>query len=234
MSCLIFDFKVKLSGSYYQPIMSQFLIQGGNKLKGEIRVSGFKNAATPIIAATILTKEEITLHNVPLIEDVKKMLQILKSMGSKITWLDTNSVKIDNSQADPEKMDMGLVCTMRSSILLMGAILGRFGRLKTKAPGGCQIGARPMDTHFKAFTKLGIKVEFDGEYYHLEKNGPADQEIVMNEFSVTGTENIILASAYNQGQVDIKIAAADPSVQDLCWFLQSIGVEINGIGTHNL
>lgn len=214
--------------------MSQFIIQGGNSLQGEIKVAGFKNATTPILAASILTKEPVTLHNVPVIEDVKKMIQILVSLGVKITWLDKNSLKIDSANLDPEKLDMDLISTMRSSILLMGAMVGRFGRIKTKAPGGCQIGARSMDTHFKAFHKLGVQVECDDKFYILEKVAPASSEIVMNEFSVTGTENIILASALNQGQVKIRVAAADPSVQDLCWFLQSMGLEIDGIGTHDL
>ncbi len=214
--------------------MSQFIIQGGNALQGEIKVAGFKNATTPILAATILTKEPVTLHNVPVIEDVKKMIQILVSLGVKITWLDKNSLKIDSANLDPEKLDMDLISTMRSSILLMGAMVGRFGRIKTKAPGGCQIGARSMDTHFKAFHKLGVQVDCDDKFYILEKVAPASSEIVMNEFSVTGTENIILASALNQGQVKIRVAAADPSVQDLCWFLQSMGLEIDGIGTHDL
>ena len=214
--------------------MSQFIIQGGNSLQGEIKVAGFKNATTPILAASILTKEPVTLHNVPVIEDVKKMIQILVSLGVKITWLDKNSLKIDSANLDPEKLDMDLISTMRSSILLMGAMVGRFGRIKTKAPGGCQIGARSMDTHFKAFHKLGVQVDCDDKFYILEKVAPASSEIVMNEFSVTGTENIILASALNQGQVKIRVAAADPSVQDLCWFLQSMGLEIDGIGTHDL
>lgn len=214
--------------------MSSFIIQGGRSLEGKIKVAGFKNAATPIIAATLLTKEEVTLHNVPLIEDVKKMIQILVSMGSKVVWTDKNSVKIDNSEVDPTKMDMNLVKTMRSSILLMGALVARFGRLETKEPGGCQIGARPMDTHFKAFDKLGIEVKATDKSYFLEKKRPADEEIVMSELSVTGTENIILASALNQGTVNIHVAASDPSVQDLCWFLEDLGLDIQGIGTHDI
>jgi UDP-N-acetylglucosamine 1-carboxyvinyltransferase len=214
--------------------MSQFIIQGGNTLQGNIQVAGFKNAATPILAGTILTKEEITLHNVPVIEDVKKMIQILVSLGVKVTWTDKNSLKVDASQLDPEKLDMNLVSAMRSSILLMGAMVGRFGKIVTKAPGGCQIGARSMDTHFKAFERLGVKVDCDDKVYTLEKVRAADTEIVMSEFSVTGTENIILAGALNQGEIKIDIAAADPSVQDLCWFLQSMGTEIEGIGTHQL
>ncbi|MBT4349434.1 UDP-N-acetylglucosamine 1-carboxyvinyltransferase [bacterium] len=214
--------------------MSQFIIQGGNTLKGDIQVAGFKNAATPILAACILTKEEVILHNVPVIEDVKKMIQILVSLGVKVTWMDTNSLKINAADLDPEKIDMSLISTLRSSILLIGAMLGRFGKIITKAPGGCQIGARSMDTHFKAFERLGVKVECDEKIYNLEKVKPADSEIVMSEFSVTGTENIILAGALNQGEITVKIAAADPSVQDLCWFLQSMGAEIEGIGTHTL
>lgn len=217
--------------------MSSFIIQGGNTLQGNIKVSGFKNAATPIIAATILTKEEVVLHNVPLIEDVKKMIQILTSMGSKIVWTDKNSVKIDNSNIDPQKLDMKLVSAMRSSILLMGALLGRFGKLRTKEPGGCQIGSRSIDSHFLAFDKLGIDIKRDEQddcFYNLEKKRPAEEEIVMSEFSVTGTENVILASVLNGGTIDLPITAAEPSVQDLCWFLQSLGADINGIGTHHL
>ena len=214
--------------------MSKFIIQGGNTLKGDIIVSGFKNAVTPILAASILTKEEIILHNVPLIEDVKKMISILVSMGSKIIWTDSNSLKINNLDLDPEKIDMELVSTMRSSILLMGSLIARFGKIRTKAPGGCQIGNRSMGTHFKAFKKLGIEVTFDDKYYYLKKKKDISGEVVMGEFSVTGTENIILASALNKGDISISIAASDPSVQDLCWFLEKMGLEINGISTHNL
>jgi len=214
--------------------MSSFIIQGGKPLHGNIKVAGFKNAATPIIAATVLTKEEVLLHNVPLIEDVKKMIQILVSMGAKVSWVDKNSVKIDNSNLDPDKIDMSLVSAMRSSILFMGALLGRFGKIKTKEPGGCQIGSRSIDTHLKAFTKLGADINFDGKYYHLEKTRAADEEIVMSELSVTGTENIILAAAINQGTVRLRVAATDPSVQDLCWFLQKLGVDIKGTGTNDL
>lgn len=214
--------------------MSSFIIQGGRALNGSIKVAGYKNAATPIIAASVLTEETVILHNVPVIEDVKRMIQILVSMGSRVSWTDHNSLKIDNAQIDPTKMDMKLVSTMRSSILLMGALLGRFGRLRTKEPGGCQIGSRSMDTHFTAFKKLGIKADFDGKFYDLEKVRPAEEEVVMNEFSVTGTENVILAAALNHGEITVAIAAAEPSVQDLCWFLESMGAEISGIGTHTL
>ncbi|MCD4760718.1 UDP-N-acetylglucosamine 1-carboxyvinyltransferase [bacterium] len=214
--------------------MSSFIIQGANTLHGSIKVSGFKNAATPIIAATVLTKEEVILHNVPLIEDVKLMIQILVSMGSKVVWTDKNSVKIDNVDLDPTKMDMKLVATMRSSILLMGSLLGRFGKIKTREPGGCQIGSRSMDTHFEAFKKLGIEIKQDEKFYFLEKKGSADSEVTLGELSVTGTENIILASALNQGEISLHLAAAEPSVQDLCWFLESMGAEIKGIGTHDL
>lgn len=214
--------------------MSNFIIQGGKHLQGNIKVSGFKNAVTPIIAASLLTKEEIILHNVPVIEDVKRMLQIITSMGAKVVWTDTNSLKINNSNLDPTKMDMKLVSTLRSSILLIGSLLARFGKVKLKEPGGCQIGSRSMDAHFQAFTKLGIQINSNDKIYDLEKTGPADEEVVMSELSVTGTENIILASALNQGTINIKVASAEPSVQDLCWFLQSMGAEIEGVGTHNL
>ena len=123
--------------------MSKFIIQGGNSLHGSIQVAGFKNAATPIIAASILSKEPVTLHNVPLIEDVKKMIQLIVSMGSKVTWIDKNSVKIDNSDLDANKLDMELIKTLRSSILLIGPMIARFGKVRTREPGGFQkIGCR--------------------------------------------------------------------------------------------
>ncbi|OGY94275.1 MAG: UDP-N-acetylglucosamine 1-carboxyvinyltransferase [Candidatus Komeilibacteria bacterium RIFOXYC1_FULL_37_11] len=217
--------------------MSSFIIQGGNNLHGSIKVAGFKNAATPIIAASLLSKEDIVLHNVPLIEDVKKMVQILVSMGSKVTWTDKNSLRINNADVDPHKMDMKLVSAMRSSILLMGALVGRFGKFYTKEPGGCQIGSRSLDSHFLGFHQLGIDITRDKDnekYYTLEKKRPAEEEITLSEFSVTGTENMILASVLNHGWVKINIAAADPSVQDLCWFLISLGANIEGLGTHFL
>ena len=217
--------------------MSNFIIQGGSSLHGSIKVAGSKNDATPIIAATLLTKEEIILHNVPVIEDVKKMIAILVSMGSKITWTDKNSLKIQNDNIDPSKIDMKMVSAMRSSILLMGSLVARFGKLTTKEPGGCQIGSRPMDAHFDAFDKLGVEITRDKEddcYFHLEKKRASEEEIIMKEFSVTGTENVLLAAALNQGPVSLRIAASDPSVQDLCWFLEAMGVNIEGIGTHEL
>jgi UDP-N-acetylglucosamine 1-carboxyvinyltransferase len=214
--------------------MSNFIIQGGKALHGEIKVAGFKNAATPIIAATILTKEDVKLHNVPLIEDVKKMIQILVSMGAKIIWTDKNSLQINNKDLDWQKVDKSLVGALRSSILLMGALVARFGKVRTREPGGCQIGSRSLEAHLKAFQHLGIDIKFDGRYYDLEKVQPAEEEIVMSELSVTGTENVILASALNQGSINLHLAAADPSVQDLCWFLQSLGANIEGVGTHDL
>ncbi len=214
--------------------MSKFIIQGGNHLHGSIKVSGFKNAATPIIASTVMSKEKVTLHNVPVIEDVKKMIQILVSMGSKVVWIDKNSLTIDNADLNPEKLDMELIKTMRSSILLMGALVGRFGKLKTREPGGCQIGARSLDAHLMGFEQLGIDIQTDGKFFILEKKRPSAETITMSEFSVTGTENMIMAATLNHGAITINVAAADPSVQDLCWFLQSMGADISGVGTHTL
>lgn len=203
-------------------------------MQGSIRAAGFKNAATPILAACILIKDTVTLHNVPLIEDVKKMIQILVSMGAKVNWIDKNSLKVDCSDLNQSKLNMDLVSAMRSSVLLIGALVGRFGKVRMKEPGGCQIGSRPIDSHLKALAQLGIKSTIDDQYYYFEKVSPASEEIIMSEFSVTGTENVILAAALNHGSVDVRLAACEPSIQDLCWFLESAGVKFLGIGTHNL
>jgi len=135
---------------------------------------------------------------------------------------------------NPDKIDMTVVSCLRSSILLMGALLARFGKVRIKEPGGCQIGARSMDVHFRALEQLGVEIKSDDNQYILKKVKPAQEEIVMTEISVTATENIILAAALNQGTVSIRLAASEPHVQDLCWFLESLGVEIKGIGSHDL
>lgn len=195
---------------------------------------GFKNSATPIIAATILNRGKTVLKNIPKIGDVLTMLEILKSCGSRQTWLDEYSVEIDNADFDPESINQVLVKKIRSSVLLAGPMLARFGKLKIATPGGCHIGARPLDTHLEAFKELGAKIAFDEKsgLYDISLNKTENRKVILRELSVTATENVIMF-AVDSG-LEIRLAASEPHVTDLCFFLEKTGAAISGIGTNFL
>ncbi|MFH1188560.1 MAG: UDP-N-acetylglucosamine 1-carboxyvinyltransferase [bacterium] len=212
----------------------QFRVNGGKKLHGTISVRGSKNAATPILAATLLTREECILSNIPLIEDVLKMIEIIEELGAKVSWKGERTVSIIARDIDPAKMDFTKVKQMRSSILLMGALAARVERFKMPHPGGCVIGARPVGTHFDALHKLGILIVQDNNFYKVNAKNAHSGEVVLREFSVTATENVLMLAATFQEKTVIKIAATEPHVQDLCRFLRKLGVKIRGIGTHTL
>jgi UDP-N-acetylglucosamine 1-carboxyvinyltransferase len=214
--------------------MENFEINGGKKLKGEIEVRGSKNATTPILAATLLTKEKCFISNLPLIEDVFQMLEILKSMGSEVKWLGERKVCIENKNIYPDKMDAELVKKIRSSILLFGSLSARFDKFQIYHPGGCKIGIRPMDTHFDALRKMGVEVEQNKKTYEVSTNKRKPAKVILKEFSVTGTENAMMLAASLPGKTVIKIAACEPHVEDLGKFLISLGAKIKGLGTHTL
>lgn len=214
--------------------MQVFEIEGGKRLSGEIDVCGSKNAAAPIIAATLLTEEPCILSNVPLIEDVLKLIEILKSMGSVVEWLEERTVKITNKDIDPTKMDFALVRKIRMSILLLGALSARFPEFRLYHPGGCVIGARPVDTHMKAMQDLGVHITKDASVYVVDSSQKKSAEIVLQEFSVTATENAMMLAAGLPGKSIIKIAATEPHVVDLGHFLESMGAKITGLGTHTI
>ncbi|MDP1709583.1 MAG: UDP-N-acetylglucosamine 1-carboxyvinyltransferase [Candidatus Komeilibacteria bacterium] len=212
--------------------MSKFIIQGGKKLSGAWRVQGMKNAATPILAATLLTREECVLHNIPRISDLEHMLSILRTLGSEITWEDEHTLRIRTREIKTTKMDYLLTKRMRSSVLFLGPILAGKGEVTMPEPGGCNIGNRPLDTHFAGFEGLGAKIEFtDGNYTILGKKLQGNN-IVLKEKSVTATENIMMLAAAISGQTIINNAAAEPHVASLGRFLRSLGAKIQGEGTN--
>ena len=214
--------------------MPYFEIIGGKKLKGEIEVRGSKNAATPILAATLLTKKKCVLDNIPLIEDVLKMIKIIKGMGAEVEWLGKRKISVAAKNINPEKMDFEEVGKMRSSILLLGSLSARFPKFKMSCPGGCLIGSRPIGTHFRALEKMGVKIKQDNDFYRIDSSRRRAAKVVLGEFSVTATENaLMLASAIPQKTI-IKIAAAEPHVQNLAGFLVKLGVKVKGAGTHTL
>ncbi|NIS51189.1 MAG: UDP-N-acetylglucosamine 1-carboxyvinyltransferase [Aliifodinibius sp.] len=214
--------------------MSKFIIQGGERLRGDVEVSGMKNAALPIIAATLLTTEECIIDNVPQITDVRKMLEILESLGARAEWTDDHQVTISTQNANLGKIEQEKVKSMRASVLLLGPLLARFREVRIYEPGGCIIGKRPLDTHIHALRSLGAMVELLDEEYHLKANGLKGTEIVLPEFSVTATENAVMAAVLAEGVTIIKLAAGEPHVQDLIKFLNNMGAKIEGAGTHTL
>lgn len=214
--------------------MSKFIIQGGKSLVGEISANGSKNAATPIIAATLLTEEECIISNVPDITDVRRMLEILQGLGSQIKKIDAHTISIINKNINLKTLDKNAVAAMRSSVLFIGPLLARLGEVTIPEPGGCIIGNRPIDTHLEALRQLGTDIKHEDGGYILKKGLATGGQVVLREFSVTATENLLMACSLTQDETIIKLAAAEPHVQDLGRFLISMGVKIDGLGTHTL
>ncbi len=216
-------------------MFEKFIIQGKKPLKGIVEVRGAKNAAFPLLAATLLTKEDCLIENLPLIEDVFLSIKILESLGAEISWEGKRTLKIRAKNINPDKIRKDLISKFRGSVLFFGPLLARFHKAKLPQPGGCLIGARPVDTHLDAFSQLGVKVSSEGNSFKLElprlsKGG----RIILNEFSVTATENLLLFASLIPKKTIIKNADADYSVQELSKFLKKMGVRIKGVGTHIL
>ena len=214
--------------------MSKFIIEGGHSLHGEITVSGAKNAALPILASTLLNNEACTVINVPDIADIHTLLDILSSLGSKIIDFSNNKVIIDNSNVDGRDPDFVKVKQIRASILILGPLLSKFKKVKVTHPGGCHIGARPIDVHLKAFEALGAKVTKDDQFYYIEAEKLIGNKIVLDELSVTGTENAIMAAVLAKGSSEIHLAAAEPGIVNLIDSLNKMGAKITGAGSHVL
>jgi UDP-N-acetylglucosamine 1-carboxyvinyltransferase len=214
--------------------METFEIEGSKKLKGEIEVRGSKNATTPILAATLLTKEECVISNIPLIEDVFRMLEILASMGSEIKWLGERKISVKNVKIDPTKMNLEMVKKLRSSVLLLGSLSARFDQFKFYRPGGCVIGARPLGTHFEALRKMGVNILQNKNSYSVNARKRRSAKFTLGEMSVTATENAMMLAATLPQKTIIKACACEPHVEDLGRFLVSLGAKIKGLGTHSL
>lgn len=214
--------------------MSRFVLQGGKKLKGEFIVAGMKNAATPILAASMLFSQPLTLRRVPDILDVRRMCELLKGFGIKIER-QGDEVTIDPGGVSAARPSHEIVKRLRSSVLMVGPSLARFGKISFPKPGGCFIGSRPIDTHVDAFRQLGVEVTQEGnDSYTLLAKDSQKSLVILSEFSVTATENILMYASLQEKEITIRMAAAEPHVQDLCNFLVAAGVQIKGIGTHKL
>ena len=212
--------------------MSQFKIEGQQKLHGNINILGAKNAALKIIPAAILGNSTSVISNVPDIVDIEKMVKILESIGAKITF-ENNIVTVDPEKVNSYKPDKDLVKKLRGSIVLVGALLSKFGRAHFFQPGGCLIGARSIDDHLDLFKQLGIKIKVKNGEYDLI-GYPKAGHIVLRKLSVTATENAILATVLSNGTTTIHASAAEPEIADLANYLNKMGASILGAGTHEI
>lgn len=216
--------------------MEKFIIQGGIPLHGEITPSGNKNAALPLLAASLLTEEPVTLHNLPEIDDVKAMRGLLRSLGVEINHLGNHSWRLHARDVQPNSLDPALCNQIRASVLLAGPMSARVGRLTLPPPGGDVIGRRRIDTHILALSALGVNAGFDPDQkeFTFQADGLQGAEILLDEASVTGTENAIMAAVTAVGKTVLRNAAAEPHVQELCHFLNVLGADIRHIGSNVL
>ena len=212
--------------------MQSFVIEGGRPLSGTVRASGNKNGALPILAACVLASDEVRLSNVPRIRDVETMVELLADLGADVEGLARTEVRVDPGGMGKTDLDASRA-QIRASFLLAGPLLARFGRVTVPPPGGDVIGRRRLDTHVHAFSALGADVHIDG-VYELTADGLRGTRMYLDEASVMGTENAIMAAVLAEGETVLGHAACEPHIQDLCRFLVSIGAEIEGIGSNVL
>ncbi len=214
--------------------VEKLVVNGGKEIFGSVRLSGSKNDAAPILAATLLSPQPSVIDNLPLIEDVFKIIKLLESMGVKTKWINERKIRIDTGEVDPENINLSLIGETRMSVLMIGPLLARFGRFKYSSPGGDKIGLRPIDTHIEALKKLGVIIKKEGGQYLFDRGEMAAKEVVLKEFSPTATENVMMAAARLSGKTTLKIAAAEPHIQDLGIFLRKMGVLVSGLGSHTI
>jgi len=213
--------------------MDKLLITGGNRLNGDVIISGAKNAALPILCAGLLSADDVVLHNVPHLQDVATMLKLLKQMGLQVTE-ENGVVTLNGAAIDKLEAPYDLVKTMRASILVLGPLLARFGEAKVSLPGGCAIGSRPVDQHIKGLQAMGAEITIEAGYIHAKAKRLRGARIVTDMITVTGTENLLMAATLADGETVLENAAREPEVTDLANLLVAMGAKITGIGTDRL
>jgi UDP-N-acetylglucosamine 1-carboxyvinyltransferase len=216
--------------------VDKFHIRGGNALKGRLSVSGAKNSALPCMAAAILTSETVTLHNIPYVRDIITMRRLLEDIGGQVLTPELRTHKISAANVELMSAPYELVKTMRASVLALGPLLARFGKARVSLPGGCAIGARPIDLHLAAFTKMGAEVvlEAGDVIARSPENGLRGAQIEFEKISVTGTENVMMAATLARGRTVIHNAAREPEVRDLAELLNKMGARVRGAGTRKI
>ena len=214
--------------------MQKLEVFGAKKLKGQIKISGSKNASLPILAATLLSNKKVYLQNLPRVKDIETMVSLLQSLGSKISF-NKNNLAIDNKKQNKNFASYSLVKTMRAGILVLGPLLAKFGKAKVSLPGGCAIGTRPVDIHLDALSKLGVKYKIVQGYVHAKApKGLIGSKIRFPKISVGATENLIIAASYAKGTTVLSNCAIEPEIKDLVNFLKSMGCNINWISKRSI
>ncbi|MBZ0308579.1 MAG: UDP-N-acetylglucosamine 1-carboxyvinyltransferase [Anaerolineae bacterium] len=213
--------------------MEQFVIEGGIRLEGEVTVSGNKNAALKMLPACLLTSEPVILKNMPNIRDVRNMCALMEGLGASIDWLDEQTVRVEVKEITNHVADPHYARQIRPGIVLAGPMLARCGRFELPLPGGDVIGRRRLDTHLLALEALGAKIEFEGKFV-MSAEGLRGAAILLDEASVTATENTLMAAVLAKGTTRIRNAASEPHIQDLCHMLNRMGAKISGIGSNQL
>ena len=214
--------------------MESFVIEGGVPLKGTVRPAGNKNAALPILAACLLTADPVTLDNVPRIRDVEAMIELLCDIGADVEWLGPNRLRVWAADISKTALDADLCTRIRASILFAGPLLARCGTADIPPPGGDVIGRRRVDTHLMAFAALGADIQANRSYRLRAPSGLRGADLYLDEASVTGTENAVMAAVLARGKTTIRNAACEPHVQDLCRLLTAMGARIDGVGSNVL
>jgi UDP-N-acetylglucosamine 1-carboxyvinyltransferase len=214
--------------------MEKLLIKGGRRLSGEINCSGAKNAALPMIAATILSDDDITLRNLPYLQDITTMFELMGSMGSKITLDESMNFILSSATIHDTEARYELVKTMRASILVLGPLVAKFGNAKIALPGGCAIGSRPVNFHLEALKKLGASIELKNGYIEASAKRLKGASINFEGITVTGTENIMMAASLAEGRTVLTNVAMEPEIEDLAELLNAMGAQIKGAGTKEI
>lgn len=214
--------------------MSKLLVEKSPPLRGNVRISGAKNSALPILAASLLGTEDIILEDVPQLKDVEVMCEVLSSLGAKVEFLDKGVIKINSKNVNSYETPYELMSKMRASFLVMGPLLTRLGKAKTSMPGGCAIGTRPIDLHLKGFRALGAEIDVDHGYIGAYADKLVGDRIYLDFPSVGATENIMMAAVMAEGETIIDNAAMEPEIVDLANFLNKLGAQIKGVGTSTI
>jgi UDP-N-acetylglucosamine 1-carboxyvinyltransferase len=214
--------------------MDKLKIRGGARLSGQVRISGAKNSALPAMAASLLTAEELVLENIPMVNDILTTRRLLKELGAEVEFEGRSSARLKAAAIGSHEAPYELVKTMRASVLVLGPLLARTGKARVSLPGGCAIGARPIDLHIKGFEKLGATVTTEYGYVEATAKKLKGASIAFEKITVTGTENLMMAAALAEGQTTLMNAALEPEIMDLADLLNKMGAKISGAGTSTI
>jgi UDP-N-acetylglucosamine 1-carboxyvinyltransferase len=214
--------------------MEKLAIAGGRRLEGEVRISGAKNAALPILAASLLTDEQVTIGNIPHLRDITTTIELLGRMGVGVTLHEGLRVEVDPGSIREYHAPYDLVKTMRASILVLGPLVGRFGRADVSLPGGCAIGARPVEIHVAGLRALGAQVDIEDGYIRARADRLKGTHLLLDKVTVTGTENLMMAAVFAEGETVLENAAREPEVVDLADFLNCMGARVSGAGSNRI